>query len=397
MHLYPRPAALEQSLRLLHSGGDHRQVKVIVLAPYVSTNDPNLDYYYDFSQSIAEYNKAFLALGLDWEWKPVTMLDQTEVIAQYADIAANGDYIPILFNLCDGDEVNGTPGISVVENLHRTGMIHTGSEAAFYRNTTSKVTMKKAFDAHGVPHAPWMEISSPEQDVRGIFKQVGKTIIVKPAVSGGSMGLGIQNVVETEAALKEQVERIFAGYRGWELASGGIVAEAFIEGPEFTTLITGSAIRPRKSVIYHPVERIFHHSLPAKEKFLSFDRLWETYDEESPMPGDGDFYQYTSAARKVAREIKQVSWDAFVATEGTGYTRADVRMHEKTGALFVLEVNAQCGLSEDENYTSIGAILRVNEKSFSAMISEIIYDGVLRHKAHKISSNKAELLHVDRS
>ena len=30
----------------------------------------------------------------------------------------------------------------------------------------------------------------------------------------------------------------------------------------------------------------------------------------------------------------------------------------------MLEVNAQCGLSEDEDYTSIGAILRYSDNNF---------------------------------
>ncbi len=39
-----------------------------------------------------------------------------------------------------------------------------------------------------------------------------------------------------------------------------------------------------------------------------------------------------------------------------GYGRLDIRMDRQTGKMYVLEVNAQCGLSEDEDYTSIGAI-----------------------------------------
>ena len=34
----------------------------------------------------------------------------------------------------------------------------------------------------------------------------------------------------------------------------------------------------------------------------------------------------------------------------------------------MLEVNAQCGLSEDEDYTSIGAILRYSGKTFSDLV-----------------------------
>jgi hypothetical protein len=34
-----------------------------VLAPHIETNDPNLSYYYDFSQSIKEYTEVFKQLG----------------------------------------------------------------------------------------------------------------------------------------------------------------------------------------------------------------------------------------------------------------------------------------------------------------------------------------------
>jgi D-alanine-D-alanine ligase len=61
-----------------------------------------------------------------------------------------------------------------------------------------------------------------------------------------------------------------------------------------------------------------------------------------------------------------------------GYTRADIRMDAATEQLYVLEVNAQCGLSEDENYTSIGAILRVNQTSFTQLIWEVLLDALQR-------------------
>jgi D-alanine-D-alanine ligase len=70
--------------------------------------------------------------------------------------------------------------------------------------------------------------------------------------------------------------------------------------------------------------------------------------------------------------------EAYCSVHGTGYGRVDIRQDEKTGELYVLEVNAQCGLSEDENFTSIGAILRVNKTSFKDMIVEIIQDALIR-------------------
>lgn len=151
---------------------------------------------------------------------------------------------------------------------------------------------------------------------------------------------------------------MFEGYRGWNLTAAGIIAEKFITGREFTVLISGSYTNPANAVIYTPIERVFHSSLPAREKFLSFDRLWEIYEEESAMPNEENFYEYQAAPADLVEQIKKLSWDAYVATRGKGYTRIDLRMDESSGKLFVLEVNAQCGISEDENFTSIGAILR---------------------------------------
>ena len=53
-----------------------------------------------------------------------------------------------------------------------------------------------------------------------------------------------------------------------------------------------------------------------------------------------------------------------------------VRMDRETGLLYVLEVNAQCGLSEDENYTSIGAILRYAKSPFSQAVKAIIDESI---------------------
>jgi hypothetical protein len=52
----------------------------------------------------------------------------------------------------------------------------------------------------------------------------------------------------------------------------------------------------------------------------------------------------------------------------------DLRQDARTGEIYVLEVNAQCGISEDEAYTSIGAILRFAGVPFSDCIREILAD-----------------------
>ena len=356
------------------------QLYVWVLAPYVESSDVNINYYYDFSQSIAEYSRAFDELGVAWKWQPVTMKNYASVIKSITRENDRDNRTHIVFNICDGDEVNGAPGISVVRMLEEKGLLYTGADEFFYDITTSKIPMKLAFDKAQIPTADWQEIRTKEQDLSTVIDKLGTPIIVKPSVSGGSMGVGVRNVVTTTEALNEQVQHMFDGYRGWQLTSDGIIAESFINGPEYTVLIVGSYDKPGKAKIYEPVERIFHPSLPDKEKFLSFDRLWEIYEEESAMPNEGNFYEYQLPDAALIEEIKKISWDAYVATKGKGYTRVDVRMDKDTKKMYVLEVNAQCGLSEDEDYTSIGAILRLSGKTFTQLIVAIINDAYQRKK-----------------
>jgi len=364
-----------------HSNSDLQQRKVWVLAPYLHTGDANVDYYYDFSQSIQEYTRAFAALKTEWVWQPVTMNNYKDVIDMIE--MDETPLPPVILNLCDGDEVNGTPGVSVLKYLHQKKMIYTGANEFFYDITTSKIVMKEAFDKAGIATPKWKVITENEPSLQKIFKGLGQPTIVKPAVSGGSMGVGLKSVVSTPEELAAQLKVLFDGYRGWSLTAGGVIAEEYINGPEFTTFIVGDADKPNKSILYTPVERVFHPALPDNERFLSFDRLWETYDEETPLPNDEPFYTYHHPDKKLINAISKLSWDAYVSVGGKGYGRIDLRMDKASGKLYVLEVNAQCGISEDEDYTSIGAILRLSGNTFSSMVAAIIENALTRRKGRK--------------
>jgi len=99
------------------------------------------------------------------------------------------------------------------------------------------------------------------------------------------------------------------------------------------------------------------------------------------MPNEENFYEYASVDTHVAEAVKKLSWKSFAAVKGTGYTRIDIRKDSRNGKLYVLEVNAQCGISEDENFTSIGAILKRSGKTFSDLILEIINNALERNVA----------------
>jgi D-alanine-D-alanine ligase len=353
-------------------------VKIWVLAPDVIHNDEHLDYYYDFTQSIQEYTRTFESMGVLWVWQPVTLSSFSGVLDTIKNEYLDGVSFPMVLNLCDGDEVNGAPGISVVHALESHGLVYTGADAFFYDVTTSKIRMKKAFDEQTVCHAPWQPIYAVNDIQETIFETLGTPIIIKPAVSGGSMGVGVRNVVETTSELRDITETLLAGYRGWNLAIDGLVAEQFITGREFTVFLTGSHQHQENILIYTPVERVFHPSLSEKERFLSFDRLWEIYESESAMPEQQHFYEYALPDEELIEPLKKISMDAFMATRGTGYARVDIRQDARSGKLYVLEINAQCGISDDADYTSIGAILSFSKKSFPQLVVELLQDAYRR-------------------
>lgn len=348
--------------------------KIWVFAPFLPSEDPALRYFYDFTQSIAEYTKAFSEINCEWEWVDVTTQNFPEQIAR---VKNNFSKENIVFNLCDGDDINGAPGISVIRALEESGLVYTGSEAPFYNITTSKIVMKQAFVKNGVSTARWVDLDS-EGDA-DVFEKAGRPVIVKPAVSAGSMGIGVKNVVSTQQELDEIVQAMRQGYRGWKLDGAGILAEEFIAGREFTCFLTGSYTHPGQIRFYTPVERIFNPALPEQEQFLSFDRLWEFYEDE-PMPDERVFYEYAAVTSPpLLQQLEQLSVHAFRSLYGTGYARLDIRQDKQTEQLYVLEINAQCGLSEDENFTSTGAILRVSGVRFSELVIQIIEDALFRH------------------
>ena len=162
--------------------------------------------------------------------------------------------------------------------------------------------------------------------VNGIFERLGRPLILKPAVSAGSMGISVRSVVSTKQDLEEQAHALEARYRGWSLTTGGILAEQFINGAEYTTLIVGPWDKPEACKVYLPAQRVFHPALPETERFLSFDRLWEIYETESPIGDYEDFYTYQLPEENLIASIQDVSLQAYRAVKGTGYGRVDLRM-----------------------------------------------------------------------
>ncbi len=342
-----------------------------MLAPYSFENGVMVSPLYDTPAFRAELETWFEPLGLAWKWQPVTLETLSQVIRKLTE--RNKTTRVVAVNLCDGDEISGTPGLSVVRALERAKLPFTGADTVFYEISTSKLTMKECFAENDVPTAPYMRITNPAEDILRAARLIDYPFLIKPDVSAASYGIGLRSMVRNKGAVAAQIDYVSNGEHREFFVTNGMFAEKFIAGPEFTALVVADKSESEGLRVYPVAERVFHSALPAEEKFLSYDRYWAFYQEETPPPPGEPFYSYQMARAEIQDKLSDIARRAFRSVQGRGYGRVDMRMDAASGEIFVLEVNANCGLSSDED-SSIGRILQICEQPIHVLIEEILRD-----------------------
>jgi D-alanine-D-alanine ligase-like ATP-grasp enzyme len=349
--------------------------RVFVFTPYRMTASGPESITYGTAEFKAEVAGWMTALGADHTWIEVTPETAGAAIRQ---AQAEARRRPVLvFNLCDGIEVDGYPGLQTVRALEQSGLAFTGADVAFYELTTPKTLLKARLIERGVSTSPFVVIKDPNRDGPRAGRDLGYPLIIKPDVSAASFGISIKSVVPDELACVAQAAVALAGERDMENYYEGVFAERFIPGREFTVLCASDQAAPRGVLVYPPVERVFHAALPSHERLLSYDRYWEKYETEEALPDRAPIYRYESAPTEWAKALSTLARDAYLALGGVGYGRVDIRRDERTGQFLVLEANCNCGLSTDGE-TSVSWILRLSGESMPNLLDRVFTDAVRR-------------------
>ena len=158
------------------------------------------------------------------------------------------------------------------------------------------------------------------------------------------------------------------------------MAERFIEGREFTVLVVEDSAEPMGLWVLPPGERVFDKRVPARERFLAYERYWGLPEASRPIPADEPYYWYAMAPAELQPELANLARRAMRAVGGCGYGRVDIRLDERSGLIHVLEVNAQCGLSSDDSST-VGSMLRLSGVSVVDLIARVLRHGMNRPRA----------------
>lgn len=290
----------------------------------------------------------------DAKWK-LAVLEKTNAVEQV--IALSRGRFDVYFNLCDGSwDEEDNPGIEVVKTLEKLDVPFTGGTSDFYE--PSREAMKRACHALNID-TPAYVIARTVADVRHAAQELNFPLFVKHPSSYASIGLTPDSKVDDLDALLKQARIMLKAY-------GGALIEEFIEGLECTVLVAENPDDPDDPIVYQPMQFKF----PKGETFKHSDLKWVEYE---------DLEGVTVKDKKLDAKLRDICSKFFLALNGTGYGRCDLRVDSK-GRAFMLEINANCGLYyPPEDSSSADFVLQAAPGGHEAFTRLVIEAAIQRH------------------
>lgn len=304
-------------------------MSIIVLLPSNTINDNNAS---DLSYNSNVVDLSFLT-NYTINFKYVTLTNYTEIINSI-------DKDTIVINLCDGTSTDGNPGLQVVQLLEDRNLIYTGCSPKNYEY--KKSTIKK----FNVSTPKYILLDQTSVYDENTFNELKYPLIIKPDDGGGSDGITTKSKVHHYQELKVRVEEMTQHEK--------ILIEEFIEGREFTVLVSENADDSNHPYVLEPMECIFLNG----ETFKHYDLKWGTNNNMKYKSVDDVHLQ---------SKIMNFCQNLYIIMGIDSYVRFDLRM-DINGTLYVNDVNSYCALfyPADEPYGSADLILK-NSKIMNHM------------------------------
>jgi D-alanine-D-alanine ligase len=221
-----------------------------------------------------------------------------------------------------------------------------------------KAVMKGLFARDNLPQVRYriLHHSDYKTDKEAVLALVKREFpppfFVKPANLGSSVGI---SKVKTHPETARALSRAFRYDRK-------ILVEQGIRGREIECSVLGND-RPKASL---PGEVIPHR---------------EFYDyRDKYLEGKTQFDIPAALPRRQVAEIQRLALRAFRAVECSGMARLDFFLEEKTGKIYVNEINTIPGFTEISMYPKLWG---VSGLSFSRLLEELVRLGFERHRRKK--------------
>ncbi|MEL0161832.1 MAG: D-alanine--D-alanine ligase [Halieaceae bacterium] len=238
-----------------------------------------------------------------------------------------------VFNLLHGPggEDGTVQGVFEMKRLPYSGSGVLGSAL-----TMDKIRTKLLWQGAGLPTPRFVSLSA-ETDWSAVIADLG-TAFVKPALEGSS--LGMSKVSDAEA--------LRMAYQSAVVYGGGVLAEQFIAGAEYTVAILGDRELPS-----------IHIAAPGD--FYDFDAKYLSEETRFTCPSG------LSPAEEA--ELAALALDAFRLTGCRVWGRVDL-MRDHSGSWQLLEVNTVPGMT---SHSLVPMAARAADLSLLEVLTEIFH------------------------
>ena len=275
--------------------------------------------------------------------------------------AIEDSHCDLVFNVCETFADDYRMEVNVAALMEMARVKYTGSGVAGLLLAQDKVLAKQLLGYHEVQTPNYATFDGEAFETHG---KLEFPMIVKPARTDASIGIGLHSVVTGWDDLTRRVREIRK-----ELDDEAL-AEEFIEGREvYVGVLGGSGRSPE---ILPPVELDWGNWDPGKPRVSDREVKFGPETEGSPK---------LMIARDLPVDLRvrleRAALLAFRVLKLHDYARIDFRVSEKTGELYVLEANPNPYLEKNSELA-----LAAQEKGlrYSQVIGRIVESAAARYK-----------------
>jgi D-alanine-D-alanine ligase len=228
--------------------------------------------------------------------------------------------------------------------------------------TSSAISMDKIFTKDiwiraGLPVCKHVYFSAydykedSEAQVEMIEKALPYPMFVKPANLGSSVGI---SKVADKGGLTEAIEKALKYDRR-------IIVEEGIDGRELEVAVLGNEV---------PVTGAIGEILPDAE-FYDYEAKYSSGETKLSIPAEG-------VPAHIEAQIHDIAKAAYKAVDGEGFSRVDLFYAEKTGEVYLNEINTLPGFTKFSMFPSLWAAKGVD---YPDLVERIIDLGFERYNA----------------
>lgn len=276
-------------------------------------------------------------------------------IKHLVQFLAQGNVCDFVFNIAEG--MHGLAREAQIPALLEAYNIpHVFSDALVLAVSLHKGMSKAVVAKSSVPTPEYMVITD-EKDIENIT--IPCPLFLKPVGGGTGMGISASSIVKNKASLAQEANRLLKSFEQ------PVLAEAFLEGREFTVGITGCGEGAKclavMEILVDAASDDGIYSYKTKQEYL-------------------EYAKYRLVGGGLAKECEKVALDAWRALGCLDGGRVDLKADAK-GDICFLEVNPLAGLNPVDSDLPI--LCKLKGISYQELIARIVRSAMSRFSGKK--------------